>query len=107
MTRGTGSPRSRRASPIAGRSLFDHDLVILDQGIGEQLLAERVELRRIVDLQLNESPHPNVVDALEAERRKRPLDGLSLRVEDALLRADQHLGLHSVSVQATEERPAP
>jgi hypothetical protein len=31
----------------------------------------------------------DVADPLEAERRQRPLDRLALRVEDALLRADQ------------------
>jgi hypothetical protein len=31
----------------------------------------------------------HVLDTVEAERRQRALDGLALRVEDALLRADQ------------------
>jgi hypothetical protein len=65
------------------------DLVVLDQGIGEQLLAELAELLRIVGLELDHPPDVDVADALEAERRQRPLDRLALRVEDALLRADQ------------------
>jgi hypothetical protein len=34
-----------------------------------------------------------VADAVEAERRQRPLDRLALRVEDSLLGADQDPGL--------------
>ncbi len=40
-------------------------------------------------LQLDHAPDPHVLDALEAERRQRPLDRLALGVEDPLLRPDQ------------------
>jgi hypothetical protein len=34
-----------------------------------------------------------MLDAFEAERRQRPLDGLALRIEDALLGTNQDPGL--------------
>ena len=77
-------------------------LEVLDQRVGEQLLAEVVELARVVGLQLDQPPDPDVVHALEAERRQRPLDRLPLRVEDALLRPNQDLGLHSLSLRAPD-----
>ena len=46
-------------------------------------------------------------DALEAERRQRPLDGLALRVEDALLGPDQHARLHRSESSARGAGSAP
>jgi hypothetical protein len=37
-----------------------------------------------------------MLDALEAERRQRPLDRLALRVEDPLLGPDQDPGLQKL-----------
>src|SRR6185503_8819204 len=61
------------------------DLVVLDQGIGEELLAELAELVQVIGLQLDHPPDVDVPDALEAEGRQRPLDRLALRIEDPLL----------------------
>ena len=80
---GTGGRRST-AAPVRLDVLQD-DLEVLDQRVGEQLLAERVELGRVVGLELDQAADPDVRDALEAERRQRTLDRLALRVEDALL----------------------
>ena len=43
----------------------------------------------VVGLELDHPADPDVVDALEAERRQRPLDGLALGIEDPLLGPDQ------------------
>src|SRR3954454_13972620 len=72
-------------------------LVVLDQRIGADVLEDLPELLRIVGLQLDHPPDVDVADALEAERRQRPLDRLALRVEDALLGADQHSCLQKLS----------
>ena len=69
------------------------DLEVLDQRVGEQLLAELGEPLGVLGLELDHAPDPHVLDALEAERRQRPLDRLALRVEDALLGPDQDPGL--------------
>src|SRR6478735_434748 len=81
-----GLPDPRRSKRL--------NLVVLDQGVGEQLLAELAEPLRALRLQLDHAADVDVLDALEAERRQRLLDGLALGVEDALLGADQHARLH-------------
>src|SRR6476646_8284795 len=70
------------------------DLVVLDEGVREQLLAHRLELRGVLDVELDESPDVDVGGAVEAEGRQRPLDGDALRVEDARLGADQNACPH-------------
>ena len=65
------------------------DLVVLDQRVGEQLLAELRQPLRVLGLELDHAADPDVLDPLEAERRQRPLDRLALGVEDALLGPDQ------------------
>ncbi len=70
------------------------DLVVLDQRVREQLLAHRLQLRRVLHVELDQAADVHVRHAREAERRQRALDGLALRVEDARLRADQHAGAH-------------
>ena len=47
-------------------------------------------LRRIFDVQLDQAADVHVRDAVEAERRQRPLDGLALRVENPRLGPDEH-----------------
>jgi hypothetical protein len=73
------------------------NLVVLDQGVGEELLAELAELLRVLGLELDHPPDVDVLDPLEAERRQRSLNRLPLRVEDALLRADQDPSLQKLS----------
>src|SRR6185312_2266877 len=79
----------KRRTPNRTASGLD-DLVILDQRVREQLLAHRRKLREVGDVQLDQPPDVDVPHALEAERRQRPLDRLSLRIEDAGLRAHEH-----------------
>jgi hypothetical protein len=73
------------------------NFVVLDQGVGEQLLAELAEPLRVLGLELDHPPDMDVLDSLESERRQRPLNRLPLRVEDSLLRADQNPSLQKLS----------
>jgi hypothetical protein len=73
------------------------DLVVLDQGVGEQLLAELVEPLRALGLELDHPPDVDLPDPLESERRQRPLDRLALGVEDPLLGPDQDASLQKLS----------
>ena len=83
------------------------DLVVLDERVGEQLLAHRRELRRVLDVELDQPPDVDVADAAEPERRQRPLDGLALRVEDPGLGPDQDPRPHATrSSQAENGSPA-
>src|SRR5258708_26641647 len=77
------------------------DLVVLHQGIREQLLAEGLELGLLGDVELDETANMDVLDALEAECRQRSLDGHALRVEDAGLGPDQDASPHSAPVSAS------
>src|ERR1700712_2373191 len=70
------------------------DLVILDQRVREQLLAHRRELAGVLDVELDEAADVDVGDALEAQRRQRPLDGHALRVEDPGLRPHEDARVH-------------
>ena len=87
----------QRVPLVAGAGELEHspdhsvdlDLEVLDQRVGEQLLAELREPLGVLRLELDHAADPHVLDALEAERRQRPLDRLALRVEDPLLGPDQ------------------
>src|SRR6266545_1119630 len=70
----------------------DLDLVVLDQRVRQQPLAHLAEPRRVLDVELDEPADVHVGDALEAERRQRALDGLTLRVQDPRLGTDQDPG---------------
>ena len=76
----------------------DIDAEILDYGVGQQLPAHGLDLGfglggvGFGQLKLDELALADVGDAAEAERLKRVLDGLALRVEDALLEGDVDLG---------------
>ena len=65
------------------------DLVVLDEGVGQERLAHLGKAVGLVHFELDQPSHPHVAHALEAERRKRALDGLALGVQDPLLRPDQ------------------
>ena len=79
----------------SGAALEQLNLVVLDEWVGEQLLAHGLELRGVLDVELDESPDVDVADTVEAERRKGTLDGDALGVEDAGLRTDQDAGSHA------------
>src|SRR3954462_13134051 len=99
MSRGTGRPRTSMIVPprvILTRGLRTtfglrplEDLVVLDQRVGQQLLAHRVELRLVLDVELHQPPDVDVLHTAEPERGQRALDRDALRVEDPLLRADE------------------
>ena len=76
---------------------FVHRQVELLDDAGEQLLAELREPLGVLSDELDHAADPHMLDAVEAERRQRPLDRLALRVEDSLLGADQHPSLQNVS----------
>ena len=63
-------------------------------GFTSSFSAHRVELRRVLDVELDEPADVDVRDALEAERRQRALDRDALRIEDARLRADEDARPH-------------
>ena len=71
-------------------------------GLASSFSQSDVERVRVVGLELDQPPDPDVGDALEAERRQRPLDRLPLRIEDALLGPDQDLGLHGFSLASAQ-----
>src|SRR5690606_24080448 len=99
----------KRAATSLGLLELD-DLVVLDERIGEQLLAELVEPRRILGLELHQAPHPHVAHPAEPKRRERPFDRLALRIEDAFLRTNQNARFHSTKVAtrpASENDAAP
>src|SRR4051794_38412580 len=65
------------------------DLVVLDQWVGQELLAHLRDARGVRHVELDEPADVDVRDALEAERRQGALDGLALRVEDPRLGPDE------------------
>ena len=70
------------------------DFVVLDQRVGEQALAHRVKLRRVLHVELDQPSDVDARRAGEPERGQRPLDGRALGVEDARLGTDQHARPH-------------
>src|SRR5205823_5823986 len=105
-SRGTGS--RRRAAAVSSRRsvLVQFDLVALDQGVGEELLAHpldrspRSSLIALVELQVDNTADPCVPDR-EAELSQRAFHGLALRVENALLRSDEHRGSHRRTISGS------
>ena len=102
----------KRTTPnfISAAGSSQLDLVVLDEGVRQQLLAHLVELGDVLHVELHQAPDVDVTHALEAQRRQRPLHGLALRVEDPRLRPDQDARPHSVapvrSSQAENGSPA-
>ena len=74
-------------SCASGGRVQQLDLVVLDQRVGEELLAHRAELLGVGHVELDQAPDVDVGGAGEPERRQGALDGRTLRVEDAGLRA--------------------
>ena len=83
------------------------DLVALDQGVREELLAHPLDLaaglagvlRRHVEF--DDAPDMGVAD-IEAEVAQRTLDRLPLRVENACLRSDQDGRPHPSTIPGSE-----
>src|SRR4051794_17654046 len=81
-------------------SASDLDAVILDDGVREQLVASGLQsllgtgLVRTRQLDVEHLALPHALDASDAERLQRPLDGLALRIEDAGLQGDGDARFH-------------
>ena len=105
--------RAQRVDVVAGAGEADDaelhclDLVVLDQRVGQQLLAHLRQARRVLHVELHQPPDVDVAHALEAERRQRPLDGLALRVEDPGLGADQDPRPHGATRSSQAENGSP
>src|SRR4051794_1687942 len=89
---GKSRPDDAGMRRFAASSVQQSDFVVLDKRVGEQLLAHLADLGRVLHLELHEPPDAYVRGAAEAECRECALDRLALRVEDALLRPNQHPG---------------
>src|SRR5262245_7796570 len=84
--------------------------VILDDGVGEELLAHALDLRAgaagiaLGHLDLDIFALAHVANRAEAERVQRAGDGLALRIEYARLQRDGNARLHSPSPRPYFER---
>src|SRR3954468_14288820 len=78
---------------LAGRRA-DLDLEVLDQRVGEQLLAHGLELIGVFDVELDQAPDVDVGHSVESQRGQGALDGLALGIEDAGLGADEDPSPH-------------
>src|SRR5687767_8950006 len=96
-------------------SSFRHlDAVILDHGIGEQLVGRLLQGRRYLRFvaALNfDVEHLALADAgyaVDAERTQRAFDGLALRIKHAGFQRDGNMRLHDLpfSRVATDAKPA-
>ncbi len=79
----------------AGSSPLDAE--ILDDRVGEQLAAHRLDVRigrAVGELELDQLAGPDVLNARKAEPFERMMDGLALRVEDAGLQSDEDARFH-------------
>src|SRR5262249_9439178 len=84
--------------------------VVLDNGIGEELLAHPLDLGlgafgivlRHLDLDIFTLAH--IANRAEAERVQRAGDGLALRIEHALLQRDGDSRLHNPGLSSYFER---
>ena len=121
--RGGGSPRWRRARsstpgtarrrPVALTPGATDDRAVLDHRVGQEAGDDVVDLgpgRGLVvglDLEADALAHRHAADAVEPERRQRPLDGGALRVGDALLVTDLDLDreAHRLRVCRLRTRP--
>ena len=56
----SASRSSQRARELDDAELHSDDLVVLDQRVGQQLLAHRVELRLVLDVELDQPPDVDV-----------------------------------------------
>src|SRR5690606_23140446 len=82
------------------RSVDDLVGVVLDHRVGQQLAAHllrrRLGLCRVAlrEIELDILALPDVPDAGEAQHFQRMVDGLALRVENAVLQRDMYFRLH-------------
>ncbi len=80
------------------------DLVFLDHGVGEQLLAHLLEARprlgflALGQFEIDDLALAHFADCGEAEPVQRMADGLALRVEHAILQGDENARFHGPSL---------
>src|SRR3569832_97272 len=86
-----------------GESSLQLDLVFLDHGVGEQLLAHRLQLiarLRLVgsgEFDVDHLALPHFADAAEAQPVQRMPDGLALRVQHTVLQRHEYARFHLTS----------
>src|SRR5262245_9599865 len=94
-------------------SIIDLEMIVLDDGVGEELVAHRLQRRfsagfvalgklDVEDLALADAAH-----AGEAERGERALDRLALRIEDARFEGDGDARLHQGGATGPAPVPCP
>ena len=83
------------------------DLVVLDERVGQQPPAHVVELRGVLDVELDQPPDVDVGHAREAERRQRALDRDALRVEDPRLGPDEDARPHGAVLASQASNGSP
>src|SRR5262249_56034694 len=86
---------------------FELDLIILDQGIGQELVGRLLErgLRRLavapLDLDVEHLALAHARHAGDAERLERALDRLALGIEDAGFEGDGDARLHGLALRVS------
>ena len=81
--------------------------VLCEAGLLPGALLPNVELRRVLDVQLDEAAYMHAGHALEAERGQRALDRLALRIQDPRLRPDQDPRPHAEVRSSQAENGSP
>src|SRR5262249_14263747 len=96
----------RNSIPESGRrrcSFHQLDAILLDDRVGEELLAHVLEALFTVfpwggiDLKLDVLADARILHLFETEARERASDGLTLRIEDASFQSHIDLGQHYLS----------
>jgi hypothetical protein len=86
---------------------LQRDLVLLDQGVREQMTAHPLDLLargggvRSLELKVHDTPHAGLVDG-ESELAERAPNCVALRVEDALFRPDENRRPHESTTSGSE-----
>src|SRR5215470_14366151 len=110
---GLRPPAGARSAPLHESGSPDLDGIVLDHGVGEELLAHLVDagaglgLVGVAQVELDIFALAHIIDAGKTQRGEGVLDGATLRVEHARLQGDVDLCLHcTVSGPCMSRRPA-
>src|SRR6202022_512113 len=90
------------ADGLAALRRINDDPVLLDDGVGEELLAHRFDagpglggVLRVVEIELDDLAEPHALHFAEPQRSERPADSLALRIEHRTLQRDDDACFHS------------